>query len=230
MAKLRRVLLIGGALTTGLFLVACGLAAGLVGGRSMYEQPQNKVVKKLSNSITIREYGTRLIAESTAEAPTEEKAMNKAFIQLFNYISGENSTKGKVAMTVPVESVRQAEGEKIAMTTPVESNAEPTTQGVSVTMRFFFPEEFTLESAPLPNNPNITVKEIPGETLAVLRKSGTMNPERFAEESAVLLQELEGSEWKVLSAPRLYTWDPPFTPPPLRRNEIIVTVEKATAP
>lgn len=206
-----------------LFLTACGLVGGLVGNRSMYQEPAYTTLATLGDDVTVRQYGTRLVAEVTATNADVDKANDQAFRLLFDYISGENTSGDKIAMTVPVEtSSANDSSEKIPMTTPVETS----TSGNEVKMVFFFPKEYTLENAPVPKNSNITIREIEGETLAVLRKSGTMDNEKKEKRSKVLLDVLENSDWQPAGSSRAYYYDPPFTIPPLRRTEVIIPVVK----
>ncbi|MGF1572323.1 MAG: heme-binding protein [Sumerlaeia bacterium] len=211
-------------LSSSLMLTACGLVGGLVGNRSMYEEPSYTTLDTLGNNITVRQYGTRLVAEASATDKNLDEAGDDAFRLLFDYISGANGAGDKVSMTVPVEMGPKDSSEKISMTTPVDS----LTSGSTVTMLFFFPQEYTLETAPVPNNSRITVREQAGETLAVLRLSGTMNEARKQEESEELLRALGETNWVPTGPARALYYDPPFTIPPLRRNEVIIPVEQRT--
>jgi hypothetical protein len=196
--------------------LAAQSALSLVGVRA-YEQPPYEVVGR-AGPAEIRKYGPRLAAETTLDPGTRDQA----FGLLAGYIFGKNRAKGsrgggaKVAMTAPVET----RSEKIAMTTPVEmANA-----GSRVAMRFFLPRSVTRAAAPEPADPRVSVIEVPGETMAVLRFSGSTDDARIAERKGALLRELRGSAWVPAGEPVFFGYDPPFTPPFLRRNEVAVAL------
>ena len=81
-------------------------------------------------------------------------AGNQAFGVLVAFISGRNSTRGKVAMTAPV--VQEQASTKIQMTSPVvqESGAGSGRHVVA----FVMPAEFTLDTLPTPSDPRIKVR------------------------------------------------------------------------
>ena len=108
------------------------------------------------------------------------------------------------------------------MAAPVEAAQA----GTRVAMRFFLPRSVTRATAPEPADPRVRVVEVPGETLAVLRFSGSTDDGRIAERKGALLRELRGSAWGPAGEPVFFGYDPPFTPPFLRRNEVAVAVRR----
>jgi len=201
---------------------------GLVGGcsvfgiRSGYEQPTYEVVERLGEVMEVRRYPSRLAVETTADGADRDEARNAAFRRLFDYISGENAGGREVAMTAPVESA--AERTEIAMTAPVETRDAT---GEAVRMRFFLPASFNRASAPAPSDPEVRIVTLPQSTLAVRRFSGRWSEASLAEETTALLGRLEGSGWQPAGEPFTMFYDPPFTLPWLRRNEVAVAVEPA---
>jgi SOUL heme-binding protein len=93
-------------------------------------------------------------------------------------------------------------------------------------MRFFLPRALSRDTAPEPADARVRVVEVPGETVAVLRFSGSTGDARIAERKEALLRELRGSAWEPAGEPVFLGYDPPFTPPPLRRNEVAVPVRR----
>ena len=204
-----------GSMMCALLLSACSV----FGIRSGTEQASYAVIAQLSEDTEVRRYPARLVAETSVTAADEQAGRNKAFRTLFDYISGANQSRAKVAMTSPVETA--AGPEKVAMTAPVETRV-----GASgaFTMRFFLPADYTLETAPQPTDPAVRIVEVAERTIAVLRFSGSRSPDTIARRSQALDEVLEGSAWRPDGEPVTMFYDPPWTIPALRRNEIAVPV------
>jgi len=185
------------------------------GVRSAYEAPPYELVETIAPDLEIRRYGPRLAAETTTKAGD-----NQAFRRLFRYITGANQGTREVAMTVPVE---RAGGDEIAMTVPVERNREAN----GTTLRFFLPASFDAETAPVPTDPGVTIVEVPAQTLAVLRFSGFGSDAAVARQSGELLDRVAATSWVAQGQPFAYFYDPPWTLPFLRRNEVLVAVADA---
>jgi hypothetical protein len=60
--------------------------------------------------------------------------------------------------------------------------------------------------------------------VAVLRFSGVPNPAAVAEARARLVAALPATRWDAAGEPVAWFYDPPWTIPALRRNEIAVPV------
>jgi hypothetical protein len=198
-------------LLSSVFLSACS-TFGVRGG---YEQPPYKIVAQL-DAVEVRRYGPRLAAEVTVDRGPGRSAENEAFRLLAGYIFGGNRAREEVAMTAPVAVERKPQ--QIAMTAPVETVAA----GDRLTMRFFLPSRLTLETAPVPDDPRVQLRVVPGETLAVLRFSGL--GDGGGVRRAELLRALDGSPWRATGEPVAFFYDPPWTIPFLRRNEVAVPV------
>lgn len=202
--------------TAGLVLLT---GCSVVGIRSGYEQPAYTVIGKIREKVEIRRYDSRLAAETTVEASDAEVGRNAAFELLFDYISGANRGSSKVAMTAPVEVATGAED--IAMTVPVETVAD---ESGRYTMRFFLPSSYTATTAPEPTDPRVQIVEVPEATLAVLRFSGSRDAEAVDTRKAELIEALDNSDWRLAGRPTALFYDPPWTLPFLRRNEVAVAV------
>jgi len=194
-------------------------ACSLFGVRSGYEAPGYEVVDTLADRVEVRRYDPRVVIETEVEAEEAGDARSRAFRILAAYIFGENQGSREVAMTVPVETRR--EPEKIAMTVPVETRDD----AGRVRMRFFAPSEYTVDTLPAPRDPRVRLAEAPAETLAVLRFSGGTGESAVAERRRELLELLAGSAWRPDGEPRALFYDPPWTLPFLRRNEVAVPVQ-----
>lgn len=190
------------------------------GIRSGYEQPPYEVVESLSDDVEIRRYRAHLVAETVVEAANPEAAQNQAFRILAGYIFGANRSREEISMTAPVE----VRSETIAMTAPVETSPAGANQ---YRMRFFLPAALTLETAPQPNDARVSLLVVPERTAAVLRFSGLGGKAAVAEREKALLLALRASHWRASGTAAVFYYDPPWTIPFLRRNEVVVAVEPA---
>ncbi len=194
-------------------------ACSVFGVRSGYEQAAYTLVDRIGETVEVRRYPPQLVAEATVPAPDEQAGRSRAFRLLFDFISGANQTRADIAMTTPVEIA--AAPEPIAMTSPVEIKSEA---GGRYTMRFFLPAAYTLETAPRPTNPDVRLVETPERTLAVLRFTGSTSPANAARHVDELEAILHGSRWQPAGDAAAMFYDPPWTLPFLRRNEVAMPV------
>ncbi|WP_201728022.1 heme-binding protein [Acidocella sp. C78] len=194
----------------------------MFGIRSGTPQPGYTVTGRVG-AVQIRNYGPRLAAETTVEGG-EIGSRSTGFRKLASYIFGANTRpgggSGKIAMTAPVEQAG-AGGSRIAMTAPV---AQQGSNG-RWTIRFFLPAGMTMATAPRPHDPSVQLVEIPAETMAVLRFSGSPGAGSVAAHSERLLATLAHSPWQPEGSVVAWFYDPPWTLPWLRRNEVAVPVE-----
>jgi hypothetical protein len=206
-----------------LIVIAMSIATAgcsVFGVRSGYEQPTYEVVEPVADQIEIRRYAPRLAAEATVEAVEYEEGQSAAFRLLFDYISGENRTQTEITMTAPVET--SGEAQEIAMTAPVETTRAA---GGQVQMRFFLPNEFDETTAPTPLDPRVRLIEVPEQMFAVSRFNGFAREETIATKNRELLQHLEGTRWRPSGPATVYSYDPPWTLPFFRRNEVVIPVD-----
>lgn len=202
-----------------LVTTALAAAGSLIGIRAGWEQPAYDVIDRVGEEVEIRRYGPRLVAETMVAATDEERGRNDAFRILAAYIFGENRASSEVAMTTPVAV--EPVSREIAMTTPVEAASAGAGRW---SMRFFLPSTLTPETAPVPTDARVRLREVPGETVAVLRFGGRGEPAVVAREETRLLAGLHGSRWRREGDPFALFYDPPWTPGFLRRNEVAVPV------
>lgn len=193
----------------------------IVGIRSGTEEPSFTVQRRIGD-VEIRRYGPRVAAQ-TAISADEEAARNEGFRRLARYIFGGNTTKTKIAMTAPVAQEQgRGAGEKIAMTAPVATERGP---GGEWVIRFFMPSEHTLDSLPTPNDDRVELVTVPAETVAVLRFSGVASTDAIAARTGELLSSLHDAEIEPKSEPVTWFYDPPWTVPFRRRNEVAVILD-----
>src|SRR5215210_7010962 len=182
------------------------------------EQPSFEVIGAVG-SIEIRHYGPRLAAEAdTGPGSGIEAEQEATFMALAAFIFGQNRQGPVVAMTAPV-SVEKVTA-PIAMTAPVAVAFGDSGR----VMRFFMPAEYTLETLPRPSDDRVRIMTVPAQTLAVLRFSGEADDDQVAAKNTELLAGLAGSNWEAVGEPGFFGYDPPMTPPEMRRNEVFVEV------
>jgi len=198
-----------------LYLVGCSV----VGIQSDFEQPSYEVVASLSDDIEIRQYAERLAVEATVTADNSNDARNAAFRLLFGYISGADQANAEIAMTVPVETTSASQ--RIEMTAPVESQIGEVR---TMTMRFFLPRRFTPDSAPKPKDDRVRLVLMPEERLAVLTFSGARNQQVVSTKVEQLRAALKARDLNPGISARAFFYDPPWTLPWFRRNEVAIEV------
>lgn len=207
-------------LASSLLLGACSV----VGIRGGTETPRYEVVAQVGEA-EIRSYAPRLAAETVVQGE-EQAARSAGFRRLAAYIFGKNRAKDSISMTAPVaQSAASASGAgTIAMTAPVAAErAGPD----AWTVRFFMPSDYTSETLPKPDDPEVRIVTVPGETMAVYRFSGSRTASAMARGREVLLGQLRASAWQAAGEPVDWFYDPPWTLAPFRRNEVAVPVKPA---
>jgi hypothetical protein len=196
--------------------VAEGVAS-VVGVRAGTEEPPYTLTR-LTDNVEIRHYEERIAAQTTVVGSDESAARSAGFRRLAGYIFGGNHRSTKIAMTAPVS---QHAGERIAMTAPVSQEAG--SDGGSV-IRFFMPSKLTMEELPTPNDDSVALVTVPAETVAVLRFSGDRSPSAVESHTQKLLDALQDNGFKPNGGPTAWFYDPPWTLPFRRRNEVAVAV------
>jgi len=198
-----------------LIFVFAWVAYGYLASRS--KELKFTVLEK-KDGYDIREYAPYIEALVTVSG-TYREAMSSGFSILAGYIFGGNTTKQSITMTVPVT---EQKSESIAMTAPVTEKIIES--GVRI-IAFSMPEEYTLATLPTPNDKRIEIVEVPAHTSAVVRYSGYNNTETVAQMKAKLLEYLKRDGRVVVGVPRGASYNPPSTPPFMRRNEVIVDIK-----
>jgi hypothetical protein len=200
------------AILSALALFACSTV-----GVRQAEEPAYTVAAQLG-AVQVRQYGPRIAAETVVDGD-EEATRSAGFRRLAGYIFGANHGGSKIAMTAPV--AQAAAGDTIAMTAPVGQTRDSAGRW---RIRFFMPSSYTLATLPQPDDATVELVPVPPETFAVLRFSGTPSPEAVAARTADLVAALEGTAWRPAGEPVAWFYDPPWTLPPLRRNEVAIPV------
>lgn len=196
----------------GILVLGASLAGNIM---SDVEQAKYQVVETQEN-IEIRDYEPMIVAETEISGDRKE-AVNEGFQMIADYIFGNNQSVQKVEMTAPV--IQQA-SEKIAMTTPVTQQGDRN----SWKIRFVMPSNYTMQTLPKPNKSEVEIIEIPSKRFAAIRFSGMAGEESLRQHTNELKDFLNAKKLKTFSEPTYAFFNPPWTLPFMRRNEVMIEI------
>ncbi len=162
------------------------------------EEPVYQVEKTWeTEQIEIRAYAPRVMAVTEMAEDS-----NGGFRVLAGYIFGGNAEEQEIAMTAPVQQSMKGDRE----------------------MAFMMPAEYALEDLPEPEDQRVSFREAPAYTAAVIQFSGWASAEKADENWQQLRRFLIAEGIDITGEPTLNQYNPPWTLPFMRRNEIIVPV------
>ena len=193
------------------------------------EEPKFDTIQA-DGSFEIRKYAPLLIAETYVDGDMDE-ASNKGFRLIADFIFGNNqvmdaNASSKIAMTAPVTV--EPVSKKIAMTAPVTVEAQSSDSNMQGAKKwrihFVMPSQYTLANIPKPKNDAVTLREVPSKFFVVHTYSGFNNLARVQAKTDEALEWANRKSLKVISPPQLSRYDPPWTLPMFRRNEIMLEV------
>lgn len=193
-------------------ILILGIPACSVVGIRTTKEPSYRSVAKLAEIVEVREYDHMVWAQVAHEGESSSRDQeNNNFRKLFKYIQGNNRT-----------SIEAGEGEskEIPMTAPVFMSLDKSS------MSFVLPKGTSVGKAPIPLDSSVELRSISPTKVAVLRFSGSLESDIIAEKAKQLLASLEGTPYKPLGELVVAGYDPPWTLPALRRNEVMVEVEE----
>ncbi len=166
---------------------------------SNVEQPNYTVVES-AETVEIRDYPSMILAETTVSGERSQ-AINEGFRVIADYIFGNNVSSEKVAMTAPVTQQEM---------------------GNSWQVRFIMPAGYSLQSLPKPRNDAVKLVEITGKRFAVIRFSGMAGEDSLKVHTEQLTQYLTAKHLIAASPPTYAFYNPPWTLPFMRRNEVMI--------
>lgn len=169
--------------------------------RAGYETAKYELVSK-DGPFEVREYEAHLVVTT----PMQAGGQNGSFGKLFQYISGKNEGAKKIEMTTPVFM-------------PAAENGQPGE------MQFVVPADIAKAGAPVPTDPSVKLTEMSAGKYAVLRYSGVAGEEDRKAKLAALLESIKEAGLESVGLPIHAGYDPPWTPGPLRRNEVMLRVK-----
>lgn len=183
---------------------------------SQVEQAKYKVIESYGN-IEVRDYPAMIIAEVEVSGNRDE-SINQGFKIIADYIFGNNIIQKEVENK---SEVPQKFSEKIAMTAPVmQQNYKK-----SWKIRFVMPSSYTLQTLPKPNNPKVILKKVENKKYITIKFSGLASEETLKENLSILNNFIKSHNLRVLSSEVYAFFNPPWTLPPLRRNEIMIEIK-----
>ena len=191
------------------------------------EEPSFKVIAK-SGTFELRQYAPMLVAETLVDGDMDD-AGSTGFRKIADYIFGNNQVQAgtsstKIAMTAPV--TMEPQSQKIAMTAPVALvPVENMAASQQWRVHFVMPSQYTMSSIPKPKNPDVKLREIPGKLFAVNSFTGFNTQSRIQAKTDELSAWIGQKNLKSLGQTQLARYDPPWTLPMFRRNEVMIEVE-----
>ncbi len=200
------------------FTILLTAGCSVFGVRTVEEAPYK--VTESHGDKEIRQYQPRIIAKTTVSGEYRE-SQRQAFRVLADYIFGKNAAKQEIAMTAPV--TQEPKSAKIAMTAPVTQ--EKTDGGWTLT--FAMPLQYqSVSDLPKPIDPRVELLERPGGLFAVIRYTWLTGEERNQEKASELIAWLDkDGRYEAIQAPYYAGYDPPWTIPFLRRQEMLVEIK-----
>jgi len=171
----------------------------------MTEQMPYTVVAK-RDGYELRHYDPAILVQVTVTGDAQS-AGSMGFGSLVRYISGDNEPGRKMAMTSPV----------------LQESAHATRHVVS----FVLPKNVSVDDIPRPRDARVTTVAVPARDMAALTYIGRWTQKKFEENASELVAHLNRDGFSELGSPSWARYDPPWTPPFLRRNEVLVELAKS---
>ena len=169
------------------------------------EQPKYKVVRK-ENDLEIRTYD-KILTSSVKVSGNQYNALRKGFRPLVRYIGAKERDSEKISMTAPVIQSINDESEQW-------------------TVSFAMPSKYNIDDLPKPENNEIYFQEIQPSLAAVIKFSGKADDSLLNQKTNTLKNWLELNGYTELSRPKFLFYNDPSTPGFLRRNEVMIIIDK----
>ena len=176
---------------------------GVTGMAHSIEEPQYRVLESI-DKIEIRRYQPVVQAVTTLPGRSHSSA---GFRRLAGFIFGGNNQEQRIAMTAPV-------GETLGAAT--------------TEMAFTLPGKYTLEDLPRPSDSRVKLHNVPARTVAVVTFSGWATRSRITHFEQELRAALNRGSIEITGEASLNQYNPPWTLPFLRRNEIMIEVAESS--
>jgi len=187
-------------------------------GENMTQQQVYSVVGQ-HDGFELRRYPECIVA-SIEVTSSFERAGNSGFSALVSYITGNNQSRSKMAMTAPVI---QEKGVGLVQEYPVlEQQA-----GDNHIISFVMPEGWTMDTLPDPVDQRVVLREVPVELVAVDQFTGRWSKSSYQARLETLERRIKRAGFEIVGVARFARFDPPWTPWFMRRNEIQIPVQSS---
>ena len=161
------------------------------------EEVKFSIVHK-TEMYEVRKYSERLVAQAINDKNGD------TFRKLFNYIGGANNSSKKIEMTTPVTQTKK--------------------NNISF-MQFYLPSKFNEKTIPIPSNSDVKITLMKEGYFAVIKYSGRSSDKNFMKYSKILHEKLLEDKIVINGVAIKATYNPPWTPPPFRRNEVMLNIK-----
>lgn len=208
------------------YLLLSGLL--LISGETMaIEEPSYTVLSQVED-FELRRYDEQLVAQTWVSGD-QDTASRQGFKILADYIFGNNTApsgeSSKISMTAPVtmqsDNLNGQASQKIAMTAPVSMQQNNGKWRVQFTM----PSQYTMQTLPKPNNPDVKIVQLPAQTYGVIKFSGLAGSKKVAKKTETLKSWMQTQKLVISGTPELARYNPPWTLPFMRRNELMMAYQ-----
>lgn len=208
------------------YLLLSGLL--LISGETMAIEEPNYTVLSQVEDFELRRYDEQLVAQTWVSGD-QDTASRQGFKILADYIFGNNTApsgeSSKISMTAPVtmqsDNLNGQASQKIAMTAPVSMQQNNGKWRVQFTM----PSQYTMQTLPKPNNPDVKIVQVPAQTYGVIKFSGLAGSKKVAKKTETLKSWMQTQKLVITGTPELARYNPPWTLPFMRRNEVMIAYQ-----
>ena len=176
------------------------LSVGITHMAEAIEEPSYQTLKRFE-AVEIRHYQPVIQAVTRLPADARE---GRGFRRLAGFIFGGNNTGQSIAMTAPVQE------------TLADSGLE---------MAFTMPSQYQMDDLPRPDDPTVELQAVDERTVAVIQFSGWATDSKVEKYRARLEQQLSSRSIPLAGPWLLNQYNPPWTLPFMRRNEIWIEVD-----
>jgi hypothetical protein len=171
----------------------------------MTEQMPYTVVAK-RDGYELRRYDPAILVQVTVTGDSQS-AGSMGFGPLVRYISGDNMP-----------------GRRMAMTSPVLQESSTSTHHV---ISFVLPQDVSIDDIPRPRDARVSTRAVAAREMAARTYIGRWTQRKFDDNAADLIANLARDGLTAVGLPSWARYDPPWTPPFLRRNEVLVELAPA---
>ncbi len=164
------------------------------------EEPAYSLLDTIDD-VEIRQYAP--VIQAVTKLPDNSRS-GAGFKRLAGFIFGGNDVRKKIAMTAPVQETLGQEQPEMAFT---------------------MPSKYTLETLPTPNDKSVKLIEVPERTVAVIAFPGWATKSKINRYTEQITRVIQSNNLEALSGVMLNQYNPPWTPPFMRRNEIMLEIK-----